>query len=272
MNASRVQLKLFGVVFAGIMVFGTLGFSLIEGRGLGDALYFTIVTVSTVGYGDVHPVTGPGKVLAAVLIVTGVGAFLAVIANVTGMVLERRERRYRFQKMNMIIGVFFSELGNSLMSVFSESDPDFKAIEKDLIVTGDWTEADFGRVHDRLKGYTCNIDPKEVDLACLSELMAGKRELLIRLMENPTLHEHESFTDLLRAVFHLAEEFDYREDLNTLPQTDRAHLAGDAKRAYRLLVEQWLGYMRFLKDEYPYLFALAMRTNPFDRAASPIVT
>ncbi len=38
------------------------------------------------------------------------------------------------------------------------------------------------------------------------------------------------------------------------------------------LIEQWLNYMRFLKDEYPYLFALAMRTNPFDREASPIVT
>ncbi len=174
--------------------------------------------------------------------------------------------------MNMIIGVFFSELGNSLMSAFSKCDPDFEAIEKDLLVTGDWTEADFARVHDRLKNYTCNIDPKLVDLASLSELMARKRELLIRLMENPTLHEHESLTDLLRAVFHLAEEFDYRDDLNALPETDRAHLAGDAKRAYHLLIEQWLGYMRFLKDEYPYLFALAMRTNPFDREASAIVT
>ena len=174
--------------------------------------------------------------------------------------------------MNMIIGVFFSDLGNSLMRAFSESDPDLETIETELVVTGDWTEGDFSRVHDKLKGYTCNIDPNRVDLSYLSGLLSGKRELLIRLMENPTLHEHESFTDLLRAVFHLAEEFDYRDDLNALPQTDRAHLAGDAKRAYHLLVEQWLGYMRFLKDEYPYLFALAMRTNPFDREASAIVT
>jgi hypothetical protein len=77
---------------------------------------------------------------------------------------------------------------------------------------------------------------------------------------------------LLRAVFHLAEEFSYREDLSVLPDSDKLHLAGDAKRAYHLLVYQWLDHMRFLKDNYPYLFALAMRTNPFDRAASPIVT
>ncbi len=38
------------------------------------------------------------------------------------------------------------------------------------------------------------------------------------------------------------------------------------------MIEQRFDYMRFLKDEYPYLFALAMRTNPFDRAVSAIVT
>lgn len=272
MNASRVQLKVFGAIFAAIIIFGSIGFALIEGRPLGDALYFTIITVSTVGYGDIHPVTGAGKVLAAFLIVIGVGTFLAIIASVTEMVLERRERGQRLQKMNMIIGIFFSELGNKLMRVFSASDPDIKEIERDLIVTGEWGEADFARVHGRLAGYTCDIDPRSVDLAYLSSLMAGKRNLLIRLMENPMLHEHESFTDLLRAVFHLAEEFEYREDLAQLPETDLAHLAGDAKRAYHLLIEQWLDYMRFLKDEYPYLFALAMRTNPFDAAASAIVT
>jgi hypothetical protein len=93
----------------------------------------------------------------------------------------------------------------------------------------------------------------------------------VRLLENPTLLEHESFTDLLRAVFHLAEELAYREDLSQSPGTDRAHLEGDINRAYHLLVHQWLDYMEYLKMNYPYLFSLAMRTNPFDRQASPIV-
>jgi len=38
-----------------------------------------------------------------------------------------------------------------------------------------------------------------------------------------------------------------------------------------LLVHQWLDYMKHLKDNYPYLFSLAMRANPFDQDASPIV-
>lgn len=43
------------------------------------------------------------------------------------------------------------------------------------------------------------------------------------------------------------------------------------KRVYTRLVTQWLLYMRHLKDHYPYLFSLAMRTNPFDEDAKPIV-
>ena len=85
------------------------------------------------------------------------------------------------------------------------------------------------------------------------------------------LLEHEAFTDLLRAVFHLTEELAFRKDVKTIPPSDRKHLAGDIKRGYVLLVHQWLAYMEYLKKHYPYLFSLALRTNPFDQNASPIV-
>jgi hypothetical protein len=94
---------------------------------------------------------------------------------------------------------------------------------------------------------------------------------LVRLLENPTLLEHESFTNLLWAVFHLAEELAARGSFTQLPQTDYQHLAGDIKRIYVLLVHQWLNYMEHLKDNFPYLFSLAMRTNPFDQEASPVL-
>ena len=94
---------------------------------------------------------------------------------------------------------------------------------------------------------------------------------MVRLLENPVLLEHETFTELLRAVFHLTEELAHRENIKKSPISDREHLAGDIKRAYILLVSEWLDYMKHLKDNYPYLFSLAMRTNPFDQSATPIV-
>jgi len=79
------------------------------------------------------------------------------------------------------------------------------------------------------------------------------------------------FTDLLRAVFHLTEELERREDVSRLPDTDYAHIAGDIKRAYIIIVREWLDYVKYLKEKYPYLFSLAMRTNPFDQTATPFV-
>jgi hypothetical protein len=87
-------------------------------------------------------------------------------------------------------------------------------------------------------------------------------------MENPNLLEHESFSNLLLAVFHLTEELDKRVDLRKLPASDYAHLRGDIKRAYIILIAQWLDYMQHLHGQYPYLFSLAIRTNPFNPEAS----
>ena len=84
--------------------------------------------------------------------------------------------------------------------------------------------------------------------------------------------EHDTFTDLLWAVTHLTEELACRENCGDLPETDLQHLTGDMKRAYILLVHEWLDYMQHLKQNYPYLFSLAVRMNPFDPAASPIVS
>jgi hypothetical protein len=72
-------------------------------------------------------------------------------------------------------------------------------------------------------------------------------------------------------VFHLAEELSARNQTHNLPDSDYEHLSNDIKRAYGVLVSQWLAYMRHLNRDYPYLFSLALRTNPFDKDASVVV-
>ncbi len=49
---------------------------------------------------------------------------------------------------------------------------------------------------------------------------------------------------------------------------DYQHLKVDAERVYNLLIFEWLEYMEHLMNNYPYLFSLAMRTNPFDPEAT----
>ena len=185
--------------------------------------------------------------------------------------LTEREKRTRLEKLNMVIGAFFSEVGTRMLAYLSDCDPKLDEIRKDLIVTNEWYEQEFLRVSKCLREYDYEINIHEIDLENLRSFFVRRRDFLLRMLENPILLEHVSFTQLLQAVFHMTEELASREDLTQLPESDYAHLAGDIKRIYTLLVHQWLDYMKYLKDNYPYLFSLAMRTNPFDQEASPIV-
>jgi hypothetical protein len=186
--------------------------------------------------------------------------------------LSEREKRARLEKLNMVIGTFFSEVGTKLLTSFSDFDPKLDEIRKELIVTDGWSEQKFLDLSKRLRNYDYGVETQKINLEDLRRFLMGKRDFLLRLLENPTLLEHESFTELLRAVFHLTEELAAREEVKQLPNTDYRHLAGDIERAYILLVHEWLDYMKYMKDNYPYLFSFAMRTNPFDQETLPIVT
>ena len=186
--------------------------------------------------------------------------------------LSEREKRARLEKLNMVVGAFFSSAGTRLLTYFSDLDPELDRIRRYLVVTDEWSDQEFLSVSQRLKNYDYKIDIQRVDLEHLRSFLVEKRELLLRLLENPTLLEHESFTELLRAVFHLSDELENRQDLSQLPDTDYQHLANDIRRAYVLLVHEWVDYVKYLKNNYPYLFSLSMRMNPFDLEASPLVT
>jgi voltage-gated potassium channel len=271
MNIIRFRLQILLVMLFIIIVTGTLGFMEIEGLSLTDSLYFSVATVATVGYGDITPKTEAGKFLALLLIVTGVSTFLGVVANSTEMLLNRREKLIRKEKLNMVIGVFFSEVGTELIRLFSSCDTSADALRKDLVVTAEWSSEEFEKEGERLKNYNYKVDSRLADLNGLRAFLQEQRELVLRLFENPYLLEHQSFTELLRAVLHLKEELLHRKSLEDLPSSDYTHLSGDIRRAYLLLVHEWLDYMKYLKKNYPYLYSLAMRTNPFDRNASVIV-
>jgi len=267
----KLRLRIYLAIFCAVMLLGTFGSMVAEGLSLLDAVYFTIVTVATVGYGDISPATPIGKALALVLIITGVGTFVGVVANATEIFLDRRERQARQAKLNMVIGLFFSEVGNGLLRFCAEADPRCADFGDDLIVRNDWTPQDFASRRGRIQDIPFGVEASRLDFVPLRDFLNGQTNLLVRLMESPYMLEHESFTDLLIAVLHLKEELLHRESLDSLPATDREHLAGDVNRVYALLVRRWFDYMEHLKTEYPFLFSLAMRTNPFDAKASPVV-
>jgi len=84
----RIELIL---ILVGIIAGGTVFFRLIEGWTWLDAYFFTMVTISTVGYGSLVPITPAGKIGATILIVVGIGIFAVAIQRFGTYALQRRE-------------------------------------------------------------------------------------------------------------------------------------------------------------------------------------
>lgn len=186
-----------------------------------------------------------------------------LVTLIIHQILSERERRSMLRKLNMVIGAFFSEVGTPLLKQFRTFDAKANEIENLLKIDANWSHERFRQTCATLGRYECGIDGSRGDLKRLQQFMIDKRQFLLGLLENPNLLEHEEFTELLWAVFHLADELSHRTAVADLPGSDCQHLGGDIKRAYLLLLREWLAHTEHLKQSYPYLFSLAVRTNPF---------
>jgi hypothetical protein len=202
-------------------------------------------------------------------------AFLPVYVLFVTLMIERvlkeREREAMMKKMNMVIGVFFSEVGTRLLHDFLGFFPDGDEFSRKLRLTVQWRESDFLEAREFLKSHDIVLNSRVGDLAGLKQFLEEKKGVMLSLMENPNLLEHAAFTDLLWAVFHLIEELQARHSLAGLPETDLDHLSGDMKRAHTHLLIEWLSYMWHLRTDYPYLYSLAVRMNPMNPDARPEV-
>lgn len=197
--------------------------------------------------------------------------YILVVVIIVDRFLKIREQRAMINKMNMVIGAFFSECGKDMLCLMIKFNSNSVAISKDLLFDSGWDDAKFDLARNRLKNIELEIDCGKSDIAELKTYLKSEMDFLLRLLENPIPLEHDSFTDLLWAISHLAQELDCRKDLKKLSSADSRHIEGDIKRAYVNLVVEWLSYMRHLMKEYPYLYSLSVRTNPFDPNADPEV-
>jgi hypothetical protein len=198
-----------------------------------------------------------------------VEVFLVVI--VLESLLAERDKRALREKMNMLVGMFFSDLGTELLGELTAAIEGRDEMRRRLAVNGGWTRRDYAGAEAFVRGFQGEADVGAIDLPRLRDLLTGHRDLLARLLANPNLLEHEQFTELLWAVSHLREELAARRSLEELPESDRKHLAGDVRRVYAHLTLEWLRYCHHLQSAYPYIFSIVVRTHPLQEHPDAVV-
>jgi hypothetical protein len=178
--------------------------------------------------------------------------------------LREKEKKALLNRMNMVVGAYFCEVGNQLMKKFSACHSGINRMNDEFHGNDAWDTSFIDRLLADIGSMNWEIDIQQGDIEDLKAFLISKQSFIVGLLQNANLLEHERFTDLLWAVTHLTEELNFRKNLNSLGQLDSAHLNTDLKRAYQLSLQEWVHYMGHLKRDYPYIFSLYQRMNPFD--------
>ena len=187
--------------------------------------------------------------------------FVTLLLNT---LLSRRAKKAQQEKMKMVVGLFFSELGTTLLRMFVHSDSDASRLSSILSVDKSWSPKEYQQAQNELSSYHGKLSMNGDGLQEICVLLNEKHDFLLRLVENPVFLEGERTADLMQAVFHLSEELSDRSDFASLPKADIAHLNGDVRRVYLWLLKVWLSHMEYLSQKYPYLLSLSLRKSPFD--------
>jgi voltage-gated potassium channel len=157
--------RLIGSIFAIVLVFvvGVVGYSIIEGWSTADAAYMTIITLATVGFSEVHPLSEAGRVFTIVLIVAGVTALAASFGTFVDFLLEGYLRRFvegrRMERQlaglsghHVIAGI--GRVGSEVATAYAEMGATFVVVEEDpdrvaaaqaagwTVIAGDASEED----------------------------------------------------------------------------------------------------------------------------------
>ncbi|MEN8615220.1 potassium channel family protein [Dehalogenimonas sp. THU2] len=255
------RLSLALTILLSVVALGTIGFVTIEGMSPFDAFYLTVLTITTVGYGDIVPITSIGRLLAMALVVTGFTFFTAVVVTSVQVVFERREEKRRTQQLSTLTTLFFSEIGDKLIKFITPCDLNIDQIRTAMTSAQSWTDADFTHLIKTLRHHPLEIDPRLLDIEAVRTLLST--HLLLTFLENPHIFDHVLFNGLLRATFHLRDELTAHRDFSQIPKAKLDHISNDIKKVYQPAIKLWLEHMVYMKKSYPVLFSTILDSNPF---------
>jgi len=148
-----------------VLTVGTVGMALIEKNPMRDAMWWSLVTVTTVGYGDISPATVGGRIIGAVIMILGIGFLGMFTATIASAFVGKRIRQDRGLKAlkGLKDHILLCGWNYSASEVISEIHADDK--EKDIVIIANLDENPV----DENYVYFVRGDPADMDkleMAC----------------------------------------------------------------------------------------------------------
>lgn len=209
MKSRRLLYSLYGL--CAVLIIGTVGFTLSEPTVDNplEALYFTIVTMTTVGYGDIVPTTAASRVIASIVMLGGIGAGIIALQSIFDTVVSKSvreelglpERRTRMKDHYIICG--FGNVGRQIAEQLSEKGEKFIVIEKNkekvaAMVEGGIPVIEGDAVYEEVLK-RANVENAKSLLATMTD-MTNVMVVLTAKMLNPNLHVVSEVEDYRNAA------------------------------------------------------------------------
>ena len=129
--------RLLGVVLA-LVLSGAAGFAYFEGRPPADALWWSIVTLTTVGYGDISPVSLGGRLIGGVLMFFGIGVLGMFTATIAGVFVEQRMRKDRGMESYALEGhIILCGWNGRMKEILADLRADPRSADADVALVAD---------------------------------------------------------------------------------------------------------------------------------------
>ncbi|HEY7535180.1 MAG TPA: potassium channel protein [Thermodesulfobacteriota bacterium] len=146
MKELRGKIIFSAVLIGCIFSLGTLGYMVIEGWNFLDSLYMTVITITTVGYKEVHDLSSYGVVFTIILLIGGVGIILYVLGSAARLILEGElqeliGRRRLEKKINELRDQYiicgYGRMGRIICKEFKDKGISYVVVEKNPILSNE---------------------------------------------------------------------------------------------------------------------------------------
>ena len=179
-------------------------------------------------------------------------------------ILNRKDDKKERKQVNMLVDIFYNEIGNKVLEIIIESDTCMDEVRDFALIKDDWTEDDYQKLFDEFNGFKYCVDLDKINLDLLKKTLDDATPMLMDLLTSTSLQRREEFNKIVMSVFHLKSELDDRYIDSNMEEYEREHIKKDIDVVYRLLARRWVNYMYHLKEFYPQLFVKALVNSPFD--------
>ncbi|MCX5997694.1 MAG: potassium channel protein [Chloroflexi bacterium] len=139
MGKNSRYIKWFIALFS-LLAFGTAGYMLIQQWDFFDSLYMTVITITTVGFGEVHPLSAAGRIFTIVLTLGGVGTAFYILTSIVQATLESEFGSFRRSRMdarirklnNHFVLCGYGRVGEAIASTLKQQKADFVVIDHSM--------------------------------------------------------------------------------------------------------------------------------------------